>query len=164
MPLNMQNTTPDKKSFSTVPNMSDGQLVMNDMTPRKIKTGGDLRTLPDYAVLRDEMSQLTHPARPGIHWDNVEQLVLLFEKNGIALQTGTWYTLTRSHLAQCAGMNKGLSIIGAMLGHQWAQCWPQGSHARAEILAGLFRRLQKVFRTFWLGIAIVRRDFTWQLR
>lgn len=53
---------------------------MNDMTPRKIKTGGDLRTLPDYAVLRDEMSQLTHPARPGIHWDNVEQLVLLFEK------------------------------------------------------------------------------------
>ncbi|EOY1132324.1 hypothetical protein ACP1KD_004820 [Escherichia coli] len=30
----------------------------------KLKTGGDPRSLPDYAALRDEISKLTHPARP----------------------------------------------------------------------------------------------------
>ncbi|WP_249424229.1 VasL domain-containing protein [Klebsiella aerogenes] len=97
------------------------------------------------------MSKQTHPARPDIHWDQVEKLALsLFEKNGIELQTGVWYTLARSHLAQCTGMNEGLSILSAMLSHQWAQFWPQSPHARVEILAGLFQRLQKVFRTFSL--------------
>ena len=28
---------------------------MNDINPRKIKTGGDPRTLADYATLRDEL-------------------------------------------------------------------------------------------------------------
>ena len=32
---------------------------MNDIIPRKIKTGGDPRTLPDYTALRDELSKLT---------------------------------------------------------------------------------------------------------
>lgn len=37
---------------------------MDHIPPHKIKTGGDPRTLPDYAALRDELSKLTHPARP----------------------------------------------------------------------------------------------------
>lgn len=41
---------------------------MNDITPGKIKTGGDPRTLPDYAALRDELSKLTHPALPDVNW------------------------------------------------------------------------------------------------
>ena len=36
--------------------MSNGQLVMHDITPRKLKTGGDPRTLADYATLRDELA------------------------------------------------------------------------------------------------------------
>ncbi|EJL1096684.1 hypothetical protein PNO76_004243 [Escherichia coli] len=32
----------------------------------KLKTGGDPRSLPDYAALRDEISKLTHPARPDV--------------------------------------------------------------------------------------------------
>lgn len=40
---------------------------MNDINPRKIKTGGDPRTLADYATLRDELSKLTHPARPDVN-------------------------------------------------------------------------------------------------
>ncbi|MGR7122269.1 VasL domain-containing protein [Klebsiella aerogenes] len=125
---------------------------MQNTGPRHIRTGGDPRPFPDFTALRDEMSKQSHPARPDIHWDRVEHLSLaLFEKNGIELQTGAWYTLARSHLAQVSGMNEGLNIIIAMLGHQWAQFWPQASHARAEILSGLFQRLQKVFRTFSLS-------------
>lgn len=42
----------------------------------KLKTGGDPRSLPDYAALRDEISKLTHPARPDVDWRYVEMLCL----------------------------------------------------------------------------------------
>lgn len=45
---------------------------MNILSQRKIKTGSDPRKLPDYAALREELSKLTHPARPDIDWLYVE--------------------------------------------------------------------------------------------
>lgn len=124
---------------------------MHDAQPRLVKTGSDPRSLADFISLREEMSKLTHPARPDVDWLHVETLsLLLFELNGVELQTGAWYTLARSHLARVQGMNEGLAILHALLRHQWAQFWPQQVHARAEILNGLFQRLQKIFRTFSL--------------
>ncbi|MFO6426208.1 type VI secretion system ImpA family N-terminal domain-containing protein [Escherichia coli] len=53
----------------------------------KLKTGGDPRSLPDYAALPDEISKLTHPARPDVDWRYVETLCLrLYEHNGVELQ------------------------------------------------------------------------------
>lgn len=125
---------------------------MKHIEPRHLRTGDDPRPFPDFIALRNEMSKLTHPARPDIDWRRVEQLSLsLFEKNGVELQTAAWYTLARSHLARVAGMHEGVKIIAAMLGHRWAQVWPQGNHPRADILCGLFQRLHKVFRTFTLS-------------
>lgn len=93
---------------------------MNDITPHKIKTGGDPRTLPDYAALRDELSKLTHPARPDVNWQYAEKLCLsLFEQNGVELQTAAWYTLARTHLAGLSGLNEGLAILEALISHQW---------------------------------------------
>lgn len=128
----------------------------DDITPRKLKTGGDPRALPDYATLRDELSKLAHPARPDVNWQYVEKLCLsLFEQNGVELQTGAWFTLARSHLARVSGLNEGLAILTALLSHQWVQLWPQPAHARAEIINGLLQRVQKLFRTFSLGVADV---------
>ena len=130
---------------------------MHDEQPRPVRTGGDPRSLPQFTALRDEMSKLTHPARPDVDWKQVEKLSLsLFEINGVELQTGAWYTLARSQLAQVRGLNEGLAILTAMLSYQWAQFWPQPVQARAEILNGLFQRLQKLFRTWSLQPA----DFT----
>jgi type VI secretion system protein VasL len=39
--------------------------------PETLKTGGAPRTLPDYAALHDELSKLTHPARPDVNWQYV---------------------------------------------------------------------------------------------
>ncbi|HEY2455536.1 MAG TPA: VasL domain-containing protein [Scandinavium sp.] len=129
---------------------------MHDEQPRPVRTGGDPRSLPEFLALRDEMSKLTHPARPDVNWKQAEALALtLFEINGVELQTCAWYTLARSHLARVSGMNEGLTIMAALLGHQWAQLWPQPAHARAEIINGLLQRLQKLFRTFSLGPADV---------
>lgn len=114
---------------------------------KQLKTGSDPRMLPDYTALRDELAKLTHPARPDVEWRRVEQLSLsLFRQNGVELQTASWYTLARTHLAGMTGLNEGLAILDALLTHQWATFWPQPVHARMEILAGLSQRLQSVLR------------------
>lgn len=125
---------------------------MNDITSRKIKTGGDPRTLADFAALREELSKLTHPARPDVNWQYVEKLCLsLFEQNGVELQTAAWYTLARTQLAGLFGLNEGLAILEALISHQWGVLWPLPVHARMEILSGLSQRLQQRMRSLPLN-------------
>lgn len=125
---------------------------MNDNPPHKIKTGGDPRALPDYAALRDELSKLTHPARPDVSWQYVEKLCLsVFEQNGVELQTAAWYTLARTQLAGLFGLNEGLAILEALISHQWGTLWPQPVHARMEILSSLSQRLQQRIRSLPLN-------------
>lgn len=125
---------------------------MNDTLMRKIKTGSDPRALQDYSSLRDEISKLTHPARPDVNWHYAEKLCLsLFEQNGVELQTAAWYTLARSQRAGLPGLNEGLSILEALINHQWGELWPQPVHTRMEILCGLSQRLQQLMRTLPLN-------------
>lgn len=123
------------------------------MTMHKtLKTGGDPRLLPDYAALRDELSKLTHPARPDVNWRYAEKICLsLFEQNGVELQTAAWYTLARTQLAGLFGLNEGLAILEALINHQWGALWPQQVHARMEILSGLSHRIQQLMRTLPLN-------------
>lgn len=117
-------------------------------TPQRLRPGGDPRALPDYAKLRDELSKLTHPARPDVDWQHVETLCLnLFSQNGMELQTAAWYTLARTRLAGLDGLCEGLAVMDALLSHQWGSLWPQPVHARMEILTSLSQRLQQVVRT-----------------
>ncbi|MBS0878481.1 MULTISPECIES: VasL domain-containing protein [unclassified Tatumella] len=121
---------------------------MNDITSRKIKTGGDPRMLTDYISLRDELSKLTHPARPDVDWHYVEKRCLsLFEMNGVELQTAAWYTLARMQLAGIFGLNEGLVILEALISHQWDVLWPRPAHARMDILRSLSQRLQQRIRS-----------------
>lgn len=120
---------------------------MTPVAKRHLKTGGDPRTIPDFALLRDELNKLTHPARPDVNWHLVERLSLnLFDSNGIELQTAAWYTLARTHLNGITGLNEGLAIIDALITWQWASIWPGSAHARVEILSSLSKRLQQIFR------------------
>lgn len=113
----------------------------------KLKTGGDPRSLPDYAALRAEISKLTHPARPDVDWRYVEKLCLrLYEHNGVELQTTSWYTIARMHTTGLSGLNEGLALIVALTRHHWSVMWPLNTHARLEIITGLFNRLQKTLR------------------
>ncbi|THD40226.1 VasL domain-containing protein [Pantoea sp. R102] len=125
---------------------------MNDMLARRIKTGSDPRKLPDYAALREELSKLTHPARPDIDWLYVEQRCLsLFKQNGVELQTAAWYTLARLQLAGLVGLNEGLALLEALVSHQWGVLWPQPIHARMDILTSLSQRVQQQMRTLSLN-------------
>lgn len=125
---------------------------MNNLSQRKIKTGSDPRKLPDYAALREELSKLTHPARPDIDWLYVEQRCLsLFEQNGVELQTAAWYTLARLQLAGLVGLNEGLALVEALVSHQWGALWPQPIHARMDILTSLSQRVQQQMRPLSLN-------------
>lgn len=127
---------------------------MTTYSERYLKTGGDPRTLADYAALRDEMNKLSHPARPDVNWPHAETLCLsLFEHNGVELQTTAWYTLARTHLSGLYGMNEGLAILAVLVARQWGNLWPQPVHARMEILSALSRRLQQTMRTLTLTYA-----------
>ena len=122
-----------------------------------VKTGGDPRTLPDYASLRDEMSKLTHPARPDVNWRYVEKLCLsLFEQNGVELQTAAWYTLARTQQAGLSGLNEGLEILERLINHQWSLFWPQQVHARIEIIGNLSQRLQQRIRSLAIHYSDLR--------
>lgn len=121
---------------------------MTTQPERSLKTGGDPRTLVDYARLRDEINKLSHPARPDVDWHLAETLCLsLFEQNGVELQTAAWYTLARTQLAGLYGLNEGLAILSALVSRQWGSFWPQPVHARMEILSALSKRLQQHMRT-----------------
>lgn len=121
---------------------------MTTSPERHLKTGGDPRAVADYAALRDEMSKLTHPARPDVDWPYAEKLCLsLFEQNGVELQTAAWYTLVRTQRAGMYGLNEGLAILAALVSRQWENLWPRPVNARMEILRSLSKRLQQVMRT-----------------
>jgi type VI secretion system protein VasL len=113
-----------------------------------IKTGGDPRTLAEFATLKEEIAKLSHPARPDVQWGKVEQLCMtLFRQNGVELQTVAWFTLARTQRSGLSGIHEGLQLIDGLLTHQWPVFWPQQTHARVEILAWLVARLQQVLRT-----------------
>lgn len=127
---------------------------MTTSPERRLTTGGDPRTLTDYAQLCEEMRKLTHPARPDVDWSYAERLCLsLFDRNGVELQTAAWYTLTRTQLAGLSGLNEGLAILETLITRQWGILWPQPVHARMEILSGLGKRLQQALRTLTLVYA-----------
>uniref|UniRef100_UPI0036DB6B73 VasL domain-containing protein n=1 Tax=Photorhabdus sp. RM322S TaxID=3342825 RepID=UPI0036DB6B73 len=113
-----------------------------------VHTGDDPRALPEFSALKEEMSKLSHPARPDVDWARVEQLCLtLFRLNGVELQSAAWYTLARAQRAGLAGIDEGLALIDGLVSHQWSQFWPQPTHVRVEIFAWLVVRLQQVLRT-----------------
>src|SRR5476649_1081943 len=127
---------------------------MTHLAQNYLKTGGDPRTLSDYAALRDELHKLSHPARPDVNWRYAEKLCLaLFEQNGVELQTAGWYTLVRTRLAGVYGLNEGLAILAALITHQWSAAWPRPIHARMDILSQLSQRLQQSLRMSALSYA-----------
>lgn len=121
------------------------------MDKKRISTGSDPRTFAEFGLLRDEINKLTHPARPDVDWQKVEQLSLaLFRNNGIELQTLAWYTVARIRNVGLMGLAESSELLEALLTHHWTTIWPQQTHARIDVLAWLSTRLQQELRTLTL--------------
>ena len=117
-----------------------------------LHAGQDPRAWSEYTQLRDELSKLTHPARPDVDWQNVEQLcVTLFRHNGTDLQTAAWFCCARLQRSGLPGLSEGLELIDSLITHQWSVMWPPQMPFRKEILVWLSDHLMLSLRRFTLG-------------
>ncbi|MGC6031647.1 VasL domain-containing protein [Enterobacter kobei] len=112
----------------------------------------DPRAWSEYTQVRDELSKLTHPARPDVDWRNVEQhCVTLFRHNGTDLQTAAWFCCARLQRSGLAGLSEGLELIDSLITHQWSVMWPPQMPFRKEVLVWLSDHLMLSLRRFTLG-------------
>ncbi|HEJ7990979.1 TPA: type VI secretion system ImpA family N-terminal domain-containing protein [Serratia liquefaciens] len=117
-----------------------------------LHAGQDPRAWSEYTQLRDELSKLTHPARPDVDWHTVEQLcVTLFRHNGTDLQTAAWFCCARLQRSGLTGLSEGLELIDSLISHQWAVMWPPQLPVRKDILVWLSEHLLLSLRRFTLS-------------
>lgn len=117
-----------------------------------VHAGQDPRAWSEYTQVRDELSKLTHPARPDVDWRKVEQLcVTLFRHNGTDLQTAAWFCGARLQRSGLAGLSEGLELIDSLISHQWSVMWPPQMPFRKEVLVWLSDHLMLSLRRFTLG-------------
>lgn len=117
-----------------------------------LHAGQDPRAWSEYTQLRDELSKLTHPARPDVDWQNVEQLcVTLFRHNGTDLQTATWFCCARLQRSGLTGLSEGLELVDSLIAHQWSVMWPPQMSVRKDILVWLSEHLMLSLRRFTLS-------------
>ncbi|WP_161907050.1 type VI secretion system ImpA family N-terminal domain-containing protein [Pseudomonas sp. L13] len=120
---------------------------MTALLEKPVRIGGDPSGLREFALLRNELAKLTHPACPDVDWAQVEQLSLaLFEKNGADLQTAACYALACSHMRGLEGMAQGIMMIDAVCRAETG-VWPPRVSARLDILGWLFGQWQRVLRS-----------------
>jgi len=117
-----------------------------------VHAGQDPRAWSEYTQLRDELSKLTHPARPDVDWQNVEQLcVTLFRHNGTDLQTVVWFCCARLQRSGLTGLSEGLELVDSLITHQWSVMWPPQMPVRKDILVWLSDHLMLSLRRFTLS-------------
>ncbi|WP_149330607.1 VasL domain-containing protein [Citrobacter braakii] len=117
-----------------------------------VHAGQDPRAWSEYTQVRDELSKLTHPARPDVDWRKVEQLcVTLFRHNGTDLQTAAWFCCARLQRSGLSGLSEGLELVESLISHQWSVMWPPQMPFRKEILVWLSDHLMLSLRRFTLG-------------
>ncbi len=117
-----------------------------------VHAGQDPRAWSEYTQLRDELSKLTHPARPDVDWGRVEQLcVTLFRHNGSDLQTAAWFCGARLQRSGLPGLSEGLELVDSLITHQWSVMWPPQIPVRKDILVWLSDHLMLSLRRFTLS-------------
>lgn len=117
-----------------------------------VHAGQDPRAWSEYTQVRDELSKLTHPARPDVDWRKVEQLcVTLFRHNGTDLQTTAWFCCARLQRGNLSGLSEGLELLDSLISHQWSVMWPPQLPVRKEILVWLSTWLMQSLRRFTLS-------------
>ncbi|SDI64200.1 OmpA family protein [Pseudomonas panipatensis] len=127
---------------------------MTVLSEMEFRLGGDPRGLDAFAALRDEMTKLSHPARPDVDWLKVEQLCMaLLQNNGVELQTAACFALLRTQRCGLPGMVEGVALIEALV-DEWARLWPPMTSVRVDILAWLFGQLQPRLR----GLELTAKD------
>ncbi|MDC9597610.1 VasL domain-containing protein [Xenorhabdus anantnagensis] len=112
-----------------------------------IRAGGSPLSLPEFAVIRDEINKTSHPAQPEVNWPLVESLSLtIFKTNGVDLQTAIYYTLARMQLNGLAGFTEGCELLAGVIVSEWDALWPPQPQVRTDLLEWFHSRTGSVLR------------------
>ncbi|MBI6547646.1 VasL domain-containing protein [Xenorhabdus lircayensis] len=112
-----------------------------------IRAGGSPLNLPEFAVIRDEINKISHPAQPEVNWPLVESLSLtVFKTHGVDLQTAIYYTLARMQLNGLAGFTEGCELLAGVIVSEWDTLWPLQPQVRTDLLEWFHTRTGSVLR------------------
>ncbi|MDE9476590.1 type VI secretion system ImpA family N-terminal domain-containing protein, partial [Xenorhabdus bovienii] len=122
-----------------------------------IRAGGSPQNLPEFAVIRDEINKISHPAQPEVNWVLVESLSLtLFRRNGVDLQTAIYYTLARMQLNGLAGFTEGCELLAGVIVSEWEALWPPQPAVRTDLLEWFHTRTGSQLRQMDFGTGDLR--------
>ncbi|CDM87567.1 VasL domain-containing protein [Xenorhabdus bovienii] len=122
-----------------------------------IRAGGSPQNLPEFAVIRDEINKISHPAQPEVNWVLVESLSLtLFRRNGVDLQTAIYYTLARMQLNGLAGFTEGCELLAGVIVSEWDALWPPQPAVRTDLLEWFHTRTGSQLRQMDFGTGDLR--------
>lgn len=116
-----------------------------------LSVGQDPRMLPEYEKLRSEINKLSHASRPDIDWQLIHEMALLiFEKQGVDLQTAIYFTLARSRLHGLNGFTEGCEFLANLIVTQWDNFWPPAhqERARTDMLDWFIARVSDIVRQY----------------
>lgn len=119
-----------------------------------LRVGRDPRVLPEYERLRNEINKLSHVTRPEVDWALVHEMAqIIFEKQGVDLQTALYFALARARLHGLGGFTEGCEFLSSLIVTQWDNVWPpvHQSRARVEMLDWYIARVSDVLRQYPVG-------------
>ncbi|RLM21876.1 hypothetical protein BIY29_13130 [Brenneria alni] len=119
-----------------------------------LKVGRDPRMLPEYERLRAEINKLSHASRPEVDWELVHRMAcIIFEKQGVDLQTAVYFVLARARLQGLGGFTEGCEFLANLIVTQWDNFWPpvHQERARTEMLDWFIARISEVIRQYTIS-------------
>lgn len=129
--------------------LTGGQMTA--LFEMRVRLGGDPGNFDEFKLLHGELAKLNHPACPDVDWAKVEELsLLLFELNGIELETAVAFVLALSYRTGLAGLTEGLALLST-LSDEWPRLWPVQASARIDLIAWLFTQLHPLVRMIEWG-------------
>ncbi|GKX63141.1 VasL domain-containing protein [Pragia fontium] len=116
---------------------------------KDIHIGGDPRNYLEFTEIRSEINKLSHPAAPDVDFTLIVSLSQeLFRKNGVDLQTASYFTFAKTKLEGLAGFGEGCCLIAGLIAEHWQELWPESDTSRIEMLDWLNNRVGYDIRTF----------------
>ncbi|AIQ99820.1 hypothetical protein LG71_07900 [Pluralibacter gergoviae] len=119
-----------------------------------LSVGQDPRMLPEYERLRSEINKLSHASRPEVDWQLIHEMAaLIFEKQGVDLQTAIYFALARARLHGLSGFTEGCEFLANLIVTQWDNFWPPAhqERARTDMLDWYIARVSDVVRQYTIS-------------
>jgi len=115
---------------------------------KEVHIGTDPRNYLEFSEIRDEINKLNDPNFGQINSHKISQLAtLLFNKNGVDLQTLIYFTFAQTKLHNLDGFYKSCLLLARFIS-DWDKLWPYSQSAKINLLNWLNSKVGDKVRAF----------------